>query len=74
MFSSITDPSSTPIFEVLEIITNPEKNRLDATCAGRKCKIATDGLKVDFTERGIVLTKGRIQERSSSMGSCCSFH
>ena len=38
------------------------------------CKISTDELKVDFTERGIVLTKERIQERSSSMGSCCSFH
>ena len=37
VFSSITDPSSsTSISEVLEVITNPEKNRLDATCAGRK--------------------------------------
>ena len=58
VFSSITDPSSsTSISEVLEVITNPEKNRLDATCAGRNCKISTDGLKVDFTGKGIVLAK-----------------
>ena len=41
----------------LEVITNTEKNCLDATCAGRKCKVSTDGLKVDFTGTGIVLAK-----------------